>query len=543
MKKSVLAVSVIGALVVAWGAGTWYTGKQFEAKYTTQIEMLNKEIALYLPPTGEVMLKVENVSYQRNFFSAEIQDKVVLRDKDGEYEVRFDSHVQHGPLPLSNLAKLNLKPVLVAGQTQLAKNDLVEKWFAVSKGQNPFVSDFSVSYNDNVVAKTRIAATEYLEGNKEFRSSEVVIDSDTNLRGIGDLTLKLDQVSFHAKADGESTLNTVTVQFDDIAMNSSQQSSQWQDLSTGTQAWTVKNISFDLQPSEASKDKPLKLNLNEIEVASDAKQNGGFFDLLSKVQWQALRVGESDFGKFQFNLNFNKLDGESLNKLITLFKAMPADGEFTPEQEEQAMDAALTLLKKQPEVQFLPLALTNSGGTSQLNLDLGLAYPESENSENPADYLSKLELNSEINKKMLKQLIEQISKVAEGEELQDPQAEYQEILQQLAQSGSFIETPEAFTAKLILENGQFKHNGEVVPQEKVEEFLFSMIMAGVVFQMDNDHDADYRDDFSYDETDGEAVEFDDEEGFFSPDESFDLSIPDLSPSDLQGLPAPQAPQQ
>ncbi|MGR6981012.1 YdgA family protein [Testudinibacter sp. P27/CKL/0425] len=542
MKKSVLAVSIIGALAVAWGAGTWYTGKQFEAKYAAQIEMLNKEIALYLPPTGEVTLKVENVSYQRNFFSAEIQDKVVLRNKDSEYEVRFDSHIQHGPLPLSNLAKLNLKPVLVAGQTQLAKNELVEKWFAVSKGQNPFVSDFSVSYSDNVVAKTRIAATEYSEDNVEFRSSEVVIDSDTNLRGIGDLTLKLDQILFHEKADGENVLNTAKIQFDDIAMNSSQQTSQWQDLSTGTQAWTVKNISFDLQPSEASADKPLKLNLNEIEVASDAKQNGGFFDLLSKVQWQALRVGESDFGKFQFNLNVNKLDGESLNKLITLFRAMPADGEFTPEQEEQAMEAALTLLKKQPEVQFLPLALTNSGGTSQLNLDLGLAYPESENSENPVDYLSKLEFSSEINKKMLQQLIDQINTVVD--EPKDPQEVYQQMVEQVMLSGSFIETPEAFTAKLILENGQFKHNGEVVPQEKVEEFLFSMIMAGVVFQMNNDHDADYRDDFSYDETDGEAAEFDDEEeGLFSPDESFDLSIPDLSPSDLQGLPSPQAPQQ
>ncbi|MDH2999407.1 hypothetical protein A1D23_04725 [Chelonobacter oris] len=531
MKKSGLAIGIVGVLVVAWAGGTWYTGKALEEKYAAQIEALNNEIRLYLPPTSEITLEFANVGYQRGFFSTEIQDKVVLRDKNGEHDVRFDSTVQHGPLPLSNLVKLNLKPVMATGQSRLAKNALVEQWFAVSKGQNPFISDFSIGYNDTVVAKTRIAAIEYSEDNREFKSSEVVIDSNTNLRGIGDLTLNLDHVLFQESANGENVPNTTKIQFDGISLHSAQQTSQWQDLSTGMQTWTVKNIDFDLQPGEPGEEKPLKVNINDFVIAGDVKLNGDLFDILSKIQWQKLNIGGSDFGKFQFNFNLNKLDGNALNELVTQFKAMPANGEFTPEQNDKAEEAVMALLKKQPELQVLPLSFTNSAGASRLNLDLGLNFAD-ESSENLLDYLSKFELNGEINKKMLQQLIEQVNGVVD--EPKDPQQVYQEIVQQLIESDSFVETPDAFTAKLILENGQLKHNGEVVPPEKVDEFIVTMMMAAAFYQLDDgDYDLDYADD---------DVDFDEANGEFSPNESFDLAIPDLSPSDLEGLP-PAAPQQ
>ena len=83
-------------------------------------------------------------------------------------------------------------------------------------------------------------------------------------------------------------------------------------------------------------------------------------------------------------------------------------------------------------------------------------------------------------------------------------------------------------------------NGEAVPEEKVNEFIMSMVMAAAFYNMS--------DDYQYDETDGESSEGDelyqDEQldDSSSPDEGYDLTVPNLSPSDSQHLP-PVAPQQ
>lgn len=559
MKKSVLAVSVIGALALAWAGGTWYSGKLLETKYTEQIDELNKMIGFYLPAGGEVAFTYQNVSYQRGFLGAEIQDKLVLKDKDGQYEILLDSTIQHGPLPLSNLAKFKLKPVLAAGQTALGKNELVEPWFELSKAQNPLTIDFSLGYNNQVVSQTRVAALEYLKNNTTFSMSEVVIDSDTNLQGIGDVKLNWDHLSFSENADNKNSSENNELKINGIKLDSSLQATQWQDLAVGTQTLSIKEITLAIQSDEPSDSVPVDIKLNELVLVGETKLNNGFFDVLFQLNLDKILVlNKHDLGKLQFDFALKHLDGQALNDLTEAFKAIPIDGQPTPEQDEKAQSAALTILAKKPELQFSLLAWSNGGGISQLTLDLGVNFTEADSADemanpDPLRFLSKFDFNAEIDKKMLQQLLTQIANIkseTEQERLtpeqitQEADEGYQHMLQLLTENGSFIETPEAFSAKVLLENGQLKYNGEVVPQETIEQvFMTALFALGQTLYSDGglEYDEDYYNSL-YDETDSEAAEFgEDDEALFLPNGEFELAIPDLSPSDLQGLP-PAMPQ-
>lgn len=544
MKKSVLAIGVVGALVVAWAGGTWYTGKNLEQKYAEKIERLNKEIALYLPPVDGNSLKLENVSYERGFFSSKITDKLILNTHNEQVEFTLESVLQHGPLPLARLAKLNLKPVMLVGNTQLVKSAAVEGWFKATKEQVPFSSDFAVDYSENVIANSRFSAVDLREDNIGFKMSDVVIDSDTNLKGVGKIKLNLDQISFLEKAN-ETALNNIVLQLNGITMDIQQQQAKgFENLATGNSNLAVKEFLFDLKPGEQSYDSAMQLKISDSSINSDVQLNDGFLDILSKNQLGKLVYGDADFGEFQFNMNIKHLDAKSIDDLVALLKNMPQDGKFSAEQDEQGKQLLETLMAKNPQLLISPLAWRNEGGKSQLNLDVGF-NDFNQMGDNPLSLFSKFELSSEINKKMMKVLISQAMKVnnpeMSKEELDKAIDEtYQSANDNLLGDGSFADTPEAFTAKLILENGVLKHNGEAVPEEKVNEFIMSMVMAAAFYNMS--------DDYQYDETDGESSEGDelyqDEQldDSSSPDEGYDLTVPNLSPSDSQHLP-PVAPQQ
>ncbi|MGV6988877.1 DUF945 family protein [Testudinibacter sp. P80/BLE/0925] len=313
-----------------------------------------------------------------------------------------------------------------------------------------------------------------------------MIDSDTNLQGIGDVKLSWDHLALSGKADDKNSLKNNELRIRGIKLDSLLQPTQWQDLAIGTQTLAIKEMALAIQSDEAS-------------------------------------------------------------------DSVPVDGQATPEQDEKAQRAALTILAKKPELQFSPLAWSNSGGISRLTLDLGINFTESDSADetvnpDPLRFLSKFDFNAEIDKKMLQQSLTQIANVkseTEQERLtpeqitQEADEGYQHMLQLLTENRSFIETPEAFSAKALLENGQLKYNGEVVPQETIEQvFMTALFALGQAFYSDDglEYDEDYANSL-YDETDSEAAAFgEDDDELLLPSGEYDLSIPNLSPSDLQGLP-------
>src|SRR5690606_9336539 len=57
---------------------------------------------------------------------------------------------EHGPFPLSRLARFQLMPVMVASRFHLEENPQLGPWFAAAQGQSPLHGHAAVGYAQDV---------------------------------------------------------------------------------------------------------------------------------------------------------------------------------------------------------------------------------------------------------------------------------------------------------------------------------------------------------------------------------------------------------
>lgn len=148
-----LAAVAVGLVAVgALGtAGAWYTGTQLPGVLNDLIEESNRQGAEALLGTG-ASVKLELVSLETRLFTSTARYKFSFDAPSEEgparhMEVLLLDNIEHGPLPLSRLMRLNLWPVMVASNYQLEPNELTRKWFDAAKGAAPLTGEASLGYS------------------------------------------------------------------------------------------------------------------------------------------------------------------------------------------------------------------------------------------------------------------------------------------------------------------------------------------------------------------------------------------------------------
>lgn len=159
MKKLALAVAVPLALI---GAATFYTSTQVESTARDAVEQANIKLReMGSGAGGEVSLQL--LSFDRGQLSSDARYQIDIQIPDDEgntqqYSVQLKDHLEHGPFPLSRLARGRLMPVAAQSHVQLERTPLTEKLFEAASGEVPLVSDVSIGYNGSQQGELRSAA-------------------------------------------------------------------------------------------------------------------------------------------------------------------------------------------------------------------------------------------------------------------------------------------------------------------------------------------------------------------------------------------------
>ncbi|UCJ14770.1 YdgA family protein [Pseudomonas sp. MM211] len=152
MKKIVgIAVGVVVAVGVLSTAGAWYTGTQLPGVLQNAIAEANQQGQDALLGTGAT-IKLELVSLDTRFFTSTAHyrlsfDAPAKEDVPRHLEVLLVDNIEHGPLPVSRLKRLNLWPVMAASNYALEANELTQKWFDAAKGAAPLTGQGSLGYD------------------------------------------------------------------------------------------------------------------------------------------------------------------------------------------------------------------------------------------------------------------------------------------------------------------------------------------------------------------------------------------------------------
>ena len=473
MKKSTLAVGVIVALGAVWLGGAWYTGKVAEEEYVHQFDLLNQNIQQSFSAKG-LSVEVSHVAIERGLLSSKTRYDIVVKDPnkpESVFTLPFEGTLYHGPLPLNQLSQLNLVPTMFTSVDNLVQNDTTTSWFKVAKGENPLSINTTMNYQRQGATKMHFAPVDISNEKDTWHLGKANLTLDFTPQGIRQADMTVDKLVYQ-EADQKKR-----IQFNDIkAMAEYQPIKEWDLLSTGQQWITGGETSIE-ETNEQGKTNQLTVKNWKIDLNTVRKE--AFLDLAMNLKLDGTHLNQIHFGDLNLNTAFNHLDGETLNHVLHAKFAQIEDAPLT--------DAEIALIRKffdgQPHFIIRP-TLSNSAGKLATDIDVAVATSDLSSTLSTGKifklfrhFIFKIDANKAALIEALTATEQLSSKFDKEEAARIAEMKINDGLKTPVQQGILVDDGKQVKLDLVLENGELKLNGKVIPEEQVASILFLAAMS------------------------------------------------------------------
>ena len=473
MKKSTLAASVIVALGAVWLGGAWYTGKVAEEEYVHQFELLNQNIQQSFSAKG-LSVEVSQVAIERGFLSSKTRYDIVVKDPnkpESVFTLPFEGTLYHGPLPVNQLSQFNFTPTMFASVDKLTKNDKTTKWFAAAKGESPLSVSTSMNYQRQGKAKINFAPFETSVEKGVWQVGDVNLSVDFSQKGIQQAHLALSNIAYQeANARLRLKFNNIN------AMAEYQPIKEWDLLFTGQQWISGGEMYIE---EEDTQDKTNHLAIKNWKIDLNTVRKEAFLDLAMNLKLDGTQLNQIHFGDLNLNTAFNHLDGETLNQVLHAKFAQIEDAPLT--------DAEIALIRKffdgQPHFILRP-TLSNSAGKLATDIDVAVATSDLSSTLSTGKifklfrhFIFKIDANKAALIETLTAAEQLSSKLDKEEAARIAEMKINDGLKTPVQQGILVDDGKQVKLDLVLENGELKLNGKVIPEEQVASILFLAAMS------------------------------------------------------------------
>ncbi len=415
MNKS---AGVLLGIVVAVGAistgGAWYTGTKLEGVLQTSIADANKELqAAMVGSNGSATLEL--VSLDRKLFTSTAHYRLKGEGElfNGNAELLFVDHIEHGPLPFSRLISLKWLPVMATSHYELEKNPQTEKWFAAANGQSPLKGLVNMGYDRSA------------NGTLELLPLDIALDDNTKFKFSG-LNLNVDSSSEAQKVKVDGYMDSLT-----LLLSPADKPPVLVELNGLTLASNLNKSSFgfylgqntlELTSTKATfGDKKSVLTLKNFEQKTSSEETGTTLGGRADYKVGEINFDGKNIGSAQMAWSMKNLDTQSLMDLVQVYQtklqpyeaastAAAENGEPAPElqmteaEEAKVRSAVNKVLESKPQLALENFSFKTANGESRFNLSLHLAKPQ--NLELPPAELGKqlislLDANLQLSKPMI----------------------------------------------------------------------------------------------------------------------------------------------
>ena len=497
MKKSVVALGVIVALGAVGVGGAWFTGEKAQTEYLRQIELANKQAqALGLSDSFKVVYK--NKQFDRGLFTSQVEDELVISlPEEGEtFTIPLSTKLYHGPFPLDQLTKFNFMPAMFSAQGVIGKNETTQPLFDLLKSDKPVQYQATTSYNLSTKGKVELAGGELTDpespGTKVTWSNiNMGFDINKDLAGKYDMTLN--EVSATVlpevmeEQDGEDMPKSITMKMKGMKVEGSYNPTKWAYIYTGNSTSLID--SFEMATLyHAGKESTVVQK--GFKAKSDISLDGDFVSAKSENTVDSIAIDGKDFGKLTYNVELNHIEANAANALIealfTVFESI-SDEENSSNEEmvseilsSWAENHGMAIFNNQPQIKLNPMSISNSQG--KVSLDLNVALAKDPKFDLMAGSLYKQFTDFALNIHVDKEMVEKnLAQFVPEEERALIKAQIEEQAKQAAAQNIVVNNDKNVTLNLVLEKGELKLNGQVIPEEQVQGVLF-MLMMGMAAQ-------------------------------------------------------------
>ncbi|CBW16040.1 unnamed protein product [Haemophilus parainfluenzae T3T1] len=497
MKKSVVALGVIVALGAVGVGGAWFTGEKAQTEYLRQIELANKQAqALGLSDSFKVVYK--NKQFDRGLFTSQVEDELVISlPEEGEtFTIPLSTKLYHGPFPLDQLTKFNFMPAMFSAQGVIGKNETTQPLFDLLKSDKPVQYQATTGYNLSTKGKVELAGGELTDpespGTKVTWSNiNMGFDINKDLAGKYDMTLN--EVSATVlpevmeEQDGEDMPKSITMKMKGMKVEGSYNPTKWAYIYTGNSTSLID--SFEMATLyHAGKESTVVQK--GFKAKSDISLDGDFVSAKSENTVDSIAIDGKDFGKLTYNVELNHIEANAINALIealfTVFESI-SDEENSSNEEmvseilsSWAENHGMAIFNNQPQIKLNPMSISNSQG--KVSLDLNVALAKDPKFDLMAGSLYKQFTDFALNIHVDKEMVEKnLAQFVPEEERALIKAQIEEQAKQAAAQNIVVNNDKNVTLNLVLEKGELKLNGQVIPEEQVQGVLF-MLMMGMAAQ-------------------------------------------------------------
>lgn len=500
MNKKAAIGGLVAVCVAGWLGATWYTGQKIETRSQQYLEKANAQLASLSPQLGGLSLRLEQLSYDRGWFSSQARYGFSVTDPaDSDTlpsgTVEFTARIDHGPFPKAALARGVFLPKLAATHTELARTANLDELFTLFDGVAPFGSDDIVSYGGRVQSVARIAPVKIenetmrldfsgmqIDGSYDFKREALTLDARVDALNVTD-----------RKADQAAQLNVAG-----IRLTAATQLGKF-GLSVGESGLMFKRVDMDMPEQQ------LQFVLEDLGYTAKATENETALSMTADYRVGGVTVNETPVGGFHTAIHFDHLDGVALRQLVDVIRQVgqtaAGEGKGEPSTAETLMpmlrDTALKLLEGQPSIRIDPLLWTTDKGEGRFTAAVTLTKPEPFDMEHPDQTLARMiqsiDARWDLSQPLLKSAATQYGIRFEGRSPDEAAAKADEMvdgalgLAQMMNAGKI--EGDHFIGTFTYADGMGRLNGKEIPADVLFKTLAATAQDAVGQMADDDDEA------------------------------------------------------
>ncbi|EHG5996832.1 TPA: DUF945 family protein [Escherichia fergusonii] len=430
MIRKSIAGSVI-AVVVILGGGTWFSGMKTQTSVEQFIVGFNKANK---NSNGAHDMTLSCKDYKRGFFSSSFQVALTFNNGITDSEIKpgqniiLDVNVDHGPFPLGQLSKGNIKPTMATAKVSLAKNEVTQSYYTATKGKSPFVADIVVAMGGALTTEVNITPATFQE--VSYKDGKFTFRGDDSSPSNMEVTGYLNNIIVNLDSITKLTANSMT--FNSL--------SRIEEMRYPVGKSDVKFNQVTLQVLD---DDITKINSFASKIIFERAKDKKYINTNFSYGIDTLKKGDQNFGSGDISLQFNAIDPLAFRVFIEhyniLLRKQLANNPDVM-KDENAMDdlrvgvlaESLPILFKSEPVIQIPVKWRNAVG--ELKGDLNIAMADAKSVDNS---IKSLDLNISLPLNVIGELAKQI-RLSEGNSREAAQikaeqavAEFKDVGQQL----------------------------------------------------------------------------------------------------------------
>lgn len=328
------------AVVGAYTAGSWYAGREAQARIGQLVEQANLGLAAQWPATGlQPVLRIDE--YQRGWFWSRIQYTLRYPGNGGlARDIHFDDELSHGPFPWAMLREGDWRPALAHSRLALVSVDGSGTSAGVLEGQAPpLVIQTRIAFDGRVHAAWHLAA-----GRMQDESADLSF-------GAGHMTVNYDPATQASTVDGG--LDALTLILPETGERMRLEGLSFQGESTFSSN-TDGRAQQGLRIRQAVFEMPDSPPVEAIGVVIDlaAIRAHGLVDGRMAYALEQWRIDGRDMGQLEFQAHAERFDPVALGALQREWEQIVADGALDEGLDQQ--DHAILIERLRPVLATAP---------------------------------------------------------------------------------------------------------------------------------------------------------------------------------------------